>query len=269
MQIPPVLRSNRLLATLNGLAVASAMGALAGAGAGLVFRDFDKSGLATLCATFVLGAIWAAILRVRTTVGPAKVRLGWLLSLPLAALNGVVAEMIFASLDRSDPALWRAAWHGLVYDAPYWIAGLGIVLVLFGVPLAWSQRQAEKGLSGRERGEAMVGAVSALLGACAWAIMARASSESTSVLALRLASMAALGLGLCTSVAALVTSALRRRFVADVEAGKIARFRVDPTPEGKVLVRVTPNGESYRVGDFEEEIAKLDAEGEVVQSRER
>jgi len=63
VDVPRTLRSNRLLAIANVLAVASAMGAAAGVGAGIAFRDFDKSALATLCATFVLGLVWAVLLR--------------------------------------------------------------------------------------------------------------------------------------------------------------------------------------------------------------
>jgi hypothetical protein len=207
------------------------------------------------------------LLRVRATVGRSRVRVGWALSLPPAAINGAVAEMLFAMLDREDPALWRAAMHGLIGDAVYWIPALAAVLLLFGAPIAWSQRLASEGLAGKERGEGLIGAVCAFIAASAMALIpTRVEGTFGGTIALLMATLA-LGLGLSTSLLSMVTSRLRKRFVARVEAGEVERFRVDSTPDGKVLVRVPPQGESYRVGDFEEEIAKLDRDGDVVHTR--
>lgn len=251
----------------NVFAVAAAMGAAAGVGAGIAFRDFAKSGLATLSATFVLGLLWAALLRVRATVGRSRVRVGWALAVPLAALNGAVAEMLFALLDQEHPALWRAAMHGVIGDAVYWVPALAAVLLLFGAPIAWSQRLASKGLAGRERGEGLIGAVCAFIAAGAMALIPTSAERTWGAAMMFSMATVGLALGLGTSALAMVQSAMRRRFVAKVEAGEVPRFRVDATPEGKVLVRVTSHGESYRVGDYEEEIAKLDEEGDVVHTR--
>ena len=44
-------------------------------------------------------------------------------------------------------------------------------------------------------------------------------------------------------------------------------FRIDPTPEGQALVRIVSQGEAYRVADYEEEVAALDDEGNVTETR--
>ena len=44
-------------------------------------------------------------------------------------------------------------------------------------------------------------------------------------------------------------------------------FRVDATPEGKALVRVSSFGQGYRVADFSEEVFLLDESGEATESR--
>ena len=53
---------------------------------------------------------------------------------------------------------------GSTIGAIFWVPGLIATLVCFGIPLAWGQRLAAKGLAGEERGELLVGAVSALVG---------------------------------------------------------------------------------------------------------
>jgi len=82
-----------------------------------------------------------------------------------------------------------------------------------------------------------------------------------------LAAMAAVGLGAGALSVAFSTmrDRKRQRFVADTEAGKVAGYRVDPTPEGKVLVRVASQDESYRVADLDEELFALDADGNARQ----
>jgi hypothetical protein len=75
-------------------------------------------------------------------------------------------------------------------------------------------------------------------------------------------------LGGSAAALALAREARRRRFVADAEAGKVAGYRVDPTDEGKVLIRVIAQGKGYRVADFEEDIFELDAEGEATKPKQ-
>jgi hypothetical protein len=75
--------------------------------------------------------------------------------------------------------------------------------------------------------------------------------------------------GVAVTVLALLRARARRAFVARVEAGEEPRFRVEPTDEGKVLVRIVTQGAGYRVADYAEEIARLDAEGEVTRGAKR
>jgi hypothetical protein len=264
-----VWRSSRLVAVANVLAVALSMAVAAATAVGIVFRDFNRSAMATLCATVLLGAVWAALLRVRATVGKNAVRVGWILSLPLAALNAVAAEVVFALIVRGSggtASLWTAVRVGLLNDAVYWLPALVIVLVLFGLPLAWSQRQADKGLAGREGGEGFVGATTALIAAVSLALVPR-GLEAMAGETIANASYAAMVLGSLTALWSLATRVTRRRFVAQVEAGRVPKFRVDPTPEGKVLVRVNSQGEGYRVGDLDEVVAALDADGEAIRGK--
>jgi hypothetical protein len=270
VSLPMSWRPSRLVAVANVLAVALAMAAAAASGVGIVFRDFNRSAIATLSATMILGAVWAALLRVRATVGNNGVRVGWILSLPLAALNAVAAEVVFALIERGSggtASLWTAARVGLVNDAVYWLPALVIVLVLFGLPLAWSQRQASKGLSGREGGEGFVGATTALIAAVSMALVPRGAEVTAGGAAIFATASAAIVLGALTSLWSLATRVRRRRFVAQVEAGEVPRFRVDPTPEGKVLVRVNSQGEGYRVGDLDEVVEALDADGEAIRGK--
>ena len=69
-------------------------------------------------------------------------------------------------------------------------------------------------------------------------------------------------LAIICSLSALALSVLRNRgrsaFVARIERGELATFRVDTSAEGKVLMRVTKMGEGYRVADLTEELLVLE-----------
>ena len=143
-------------------------------------------------------------------------------------------------------------------------------LVCFGLPIAWAQGLASKGLAGTERGERVIGAACVLLGLVALAVACAVGlkqSASGRVFAGALAIVGAL-LGAAAFVVATVRERRRAAFVARVEAGELTSFRVDPTPEGKVLVRVESQGAgAYRVADLEEEICLLDGDGRATQVR--
>jgi hypothetical protein len=75
-------------------------------------------------------------------------------------------------------------------------------------------------------------------------------------------------LGAAAAILAWAREDRRRAFVARAEAGREAGYRVEPTPEGKVLLRLTSQGEGYRVADFEERVELgLPPAGFVVVSR--
>src|SRR5262249_2877163 len=159
---------------------------------------------------------------------------------------------------RHGPAEFLVgAIMGATIGAIFWVPALIATLLCFGVPIAWAQRLAKKGLAGEERGEWIVGLVCAVIGVVAALISLRMRADDA------FASVAGVGMprafaplgGLAGAAAtglALAREARRRRFVAEAEAGKIAGYRVDPTEEGKVLVRVVSQGKGYRVADFEE-----------------
>lgn len=224
------------------------------------------SGLPTLA----FGLLWAALLRSRRTVGRTSLRVGWAASVPLAASSAAVAGGLTLANEGGPSMFVFGAILGVVWGAVLWIPAVVVALLLFGGPLARAQSLASRGLGGEERGERLIGVVTAALALVGLALALRAGPQ---VDASRLGSLGrallwALGSGgvLCGAAAAALAHARtvrRRRFVDAVEAGAVAGFRVDPTPEGKVLVRVTSMGQAYRVTDFEEPLVELDDDGEA------
>ena len=144
-----------------------------------------------------------------------------------------------------------------------------LTLVCFGVPIARAQRMAKQGLAGEERGERVVGLTSVVMAAAATALTFAPMAHDT-----KPGAHVVWALALLASIAGVSATAIaqdrerkRRAFVADVEAGKVERFRIESAPEGKVLVRIVSQGEGYRVADYAEEVAALDAEGAVTRAR--
>lgn len=257
---------------LEALAVA-AVGVSMAAATGAVFRALMGSGgdgkvvWYTAVPTLVLGTLWAVLLRWRKTVGTSSLRMGWLLSVPLAALNGGLAAGLLLLNDRTPAGslerFFLGVLMGTTFGAMFWIPGLVMVLMAFGVPIAWAQRQAAQGLAGQERGDGLVGAASALVALLA-ALTALYRTDTRGGVAEVLAlSVLGLVLGAATMAMAAWRDRQRRAFVAAVEAGQVQHFRIDPSPEGKVLVRIVAQGQGYRVADFAEEVAALDRDGAV------
>jgi hypothetical protein len=227
--------------------------------------------LALALPTLVIGVAWMRLLRRPATMRAfgREVRRGWLLSVPLAALNAGVA----CALAR--PHEWPAMFLlGISLGAIVWGPALVATLLCFGVPVAWSQSLARKGLAGEERGEAIVGAVSAALGVAAGCVPLSTSPErqlatdaavsDARVVVVSLACVAVV-LGGAAALLALRRERLRRAVVADAEAGKLPQYRVDATAEGKVLVRLA-TGATYR-GAALDEVCALDERGAVTTSR--
>lgn len=271
--LPDAFGSQKTLARLNVAAVAFALAACTGATFGAVFQF--PGGLVAL-PTFFCGLLWAAVLRIPHTLGRSGLRWGWLASLPLAALNGGLAcGVLFVAEPNAEPA---SGLVGIVLGATvgvlFWGPALTVTLLCFGVPIAWAQRLAARGLAGTERGERIVGAVCAVLGALAcvvahegMGVTAHGIDHSDTQLSsgagvTQLAGATAFVLG--TIAVALATLRERRRatFVAQVEAGAVPRFRIDHAVEGKILVRIESQGRgAYRVADYEREVCLLDDEG--------
>jgi hypothetical protein len=268
----------RALRTLNVIALG---GSLAAATAAVFMSLFDtpEFGIIAGLPTFLYGMAWGALLRLRATVGKSRVRWGWVASIPLAMANGALAGGLALSMDGNGDFLARFLGGGVLgatFGAVFWVPGLLATLAVFGLPVARAQRLAEQGLAGEERGERVVGVASFLLalGAVLFVVAFPPARHRYDVFVelgpLFTYVLGAIGLatGGAAALAAHYRGNRRRRFVKEVEAGKRAGFRVDPTAAGKVLVRVTSQGEGYRVADVEEEVLALDEAGEALRELE-
>lgn len=269
----PFLQQRRALAVFTSASVAASLAACTAAVFRVMFHEPDADfALLTGAPTLCVGFVWAWLLRSQRKVGSTSIGLGWAMSVPLAALNGALSAGLLLAIDGHRggslvEVLGRflsGAALGLTLGAMFWLPSMVVTLVLFGVPLAAAERLARKGLAGRERGDRIVGLSSALLGAGALLFTLRATMRQGTGLAV-VALLAAVGVlsGLTSAALAWQRERARRAFVREVEAGRVERFRVDDTPEGRVLVRVVRQGQGYRVADYEEEIAALDREGAV------
>lgn len=273
--IPASFQSRRVLALLNIPAVGFALAAVTAAIFGASSNNSGTWAIVTGIPTLLLGTLWAWVLRWPKTVAKSSFRWGWVASLPLAVLNSSLAAALLFSFDRphvTAESFAIGAIAGATFGVIYWLPALILTLLGFGLPIAWSQKLAKKGLAGQERGEWIVGLVCALISAIGMAITFfphRTASQMADVGVLMTHTFAVLGAltGGSAAVSALAREARRRRFVAEAEAGKMQGYRVDPTDEGKVLVRVVSQGKGYRVADFEEEIFELDAEGEATKPK--
>jgi hypothetical protein len=273
--IPASFQTRRVLRVLNIPAVALSLAAVVAA---VFARAFSAGQLALITGipTLLVGALWARVLRSPKTVGNTSFRWGWAASMPLAMLNAGLAGGLLFAFDRSSPSpaeFFVGALMGASIGAIFWVPALFATLLCFGVPIAWAQRLAKKGLAGEERGEWIVGLVCAVMSVVAMLVSLgiRDMDTVSSLAGVWMTRAFALLGGLAGATAtglSLARESRRRRFVADAEAGKVAGYRVDPTDEGKVLVRVVSQGKGYRVADFEEEVFELDAQGEAMRPKE-
>lgn len=268
---PKDLRTFRSLGTLRVLNVIAVGSALAG-GTGAVFAAMgmssgDTFAVASASSTLLFGLAWAALLRVRRTLAGSSIRLGWLASIPLAIGNAAFACGILMSTESGSAIekFFTGALLGATFGAIIWIPGLIGTLVAFGLPILWAQRRAAKGLAGEEQGEIAIGLVSTVIAVVALLLLAGSLTMHPTAGSSAIGGFAGIGAvtGVLASVFALHRESVRRRFVRAVEAGSVEGFRVDPTPEGKVLVRVTTMGSGYRVANFEEHLVVLDEDGEA------
>lgn len=286
--VPPLspFRSLGALRQLNVLAVGLALAAVTSMVFGhLVGPDsFGLSAFVTGLPTLVVGSLWARLLRWRATIGTTRIRRGWALSVPLAMLNAGLAAGILVSHGGGAGQLASFVGGfvlGATVGAMAWVPALLLTLLLFGLPIAWAERLAQRGLAGEERGEWLIGlstsalSLIGLVGALHFYLQ-RTALEAASQVAgrglltgqnlLGIQLMGALGLlgllaGATTTTLAGLRERRRRRFVRDAEAGVLPGYRVDASPEGKVLVRVASPDESYRAAELEEEVFALDEQG--------
>jgi hypothetical protein len=258
-----LFQSTRLLAGLNVFAVGASLAAMT---AVLLQRMMDLPALGTGASTLLVGCAWAVLLRwPRRVMG---LRAGWILSVPLAALNATLAGIIgtiFAEGFRAGSLGWMVVLLPTV-GAILWVPALALTLLLFGVPIAWAQRLAEKGLAGTERGEWIVGALCVAMSVFALAILFGGPGSSSFSVVVPLAG-AAIWAGASSTAIAVLREARRRAFVKRVAAGEETAFRLVPTKEGNALVRIDEHG-GYRVA-YADEVAVLDEAGEVVRAAGR
>lgn len=264
--LPRTFQSLATLRVLNVLAVASSLAAMTGAAFAVTLgeRFFVESGVASCVSTFAYGAIWAMLLRSRRTILRADWRVGWVLAVPLAALNGGTAAAIAFG---GDPGLHVIGgfFVGLTVGACVWIPALIATLVCFGVPIARAQRMAKRGVAGEEKGERFIGAITTAVGLLALALLASTKNiaGTTSFFVVTAsATLAILCGGLAAALAHLREEA-RRSFVRAVEAGTVEGYRIDPSHDGKVLIRVGSAGEGYRVAAFDDPVYLLHHDGEA------
>lgn len=284
-EVPVVFRSPRVLRVLNVAAVAASVAACTTAAFMYLLKPHEwtwalVAGLPTaFCAT-----LWAMCLRWRKTT-KTGVRYGWLLSVPLAALNSALSGGTFLAIDAFYPyenhdagstvgGFIGGALLGGTFGVVVWLPALIAVLAVFGLPIARAQKMARLGIAGEERGELLVGLVSAGLGAVALAVAwwGYGSGSYTPALWLHASaasrvfmhvlSFVAIAGGLSAAWVALVREARRRRFVARVEASEVPGFRIEKSHAGKVLLRVAPVAH-YRIADVAEELFELDETGRV------
>jgi hypothetical protein len=260
--VPPPLRTLRALRTLNVAAVGLSLGAIVG----VAFQKLLAVDVAPVTAltTLLVGTLWAALLRSRRRVLGGRFPIGWALSPVLASANAALALGALLGSEKGLPAALLGALFGATIGGSVWVPALLATLAIFGWPLHRARTLAERGLAGEERGEAIAGAASTFIGAVALAIEIGADGPRSGTVCV----LGLLGLlsGATAAGLAFAREARRRAFVGRVEAGEEPGYRVDLAREGKVLVRVTSNGQGYRVADFEERIAELGAENEVIRA---
>lgn len=267
-----LFRTRRALESLTVAAIGTSLAAVTGLAFSLWFGANDRgTTLISMLSTLAFGSLWAWLLRSPKTLGTTGIRVAWLYSVPLAALNAAFAAgMLLATSERGSfiGKFLIGFVAGLSFGAIIWVPALVATLLLFGAPIAWGQRLARQGLAGQERGDGFVGGVCAVLGlgatagALAWPARVHGLSEA-------IAAVGVLGalLGGAVVLAAVNRALQRRRFVSDVEAGRVEGFRVDAAPEGRVLVRIVRQGDAYRVADFVEEVAALGRDGDILARR--
>lgn len=284
-KLPDAFRARRLLERLN---VAGVGLSLSGATTALLESTMGAMGSSALfiaLPTLAIGVLWAALLRDPRKVSLGswsasgrvrEARLGWLLCVPLAMLNAGVAA---GGLIMSDSGWTLGSFAlgmllGATFGALIWIPALLLTILCFGLPIERARRLAEQGLAGKDRGELWVGGASLVvtfLSALVTVSMLTGDRyfrlgtfDVVLLLTLQITSAAVSGLA---TITAWRRDRARRVFVTKVERGEVPQFRIEPTPQGKVLLRVPEGAASYRVSSFEEEVAALDAEGEVRQAR--
>ncbi len=261
---PPFLRTLRALGRLNVAAVGLSLGAFFSVA-------LAPEGVFAGASTLLVGCVWAVLMRSRKTMGRSNTPIGWVLSIPLAAANAALACAAMAW--HGEPhftSVLSSALLGASFGAFVWIPALFLTLVAFGLPLRRARRLASQGLAGEERGEFIVGTTCTLVALCAltltWALRGVFQFAIPACILARVLGVLGATTGFFAASLAHVRGLRRSDFVRRVAAGEVEGFRIQPTSYGQALVRLASQGEGYRVADFEEPLAELDARREVTRS---
>lgn len=267
--LPEGFRSLKSLRALNIYAVAASLAALTGAAFSSMGMSHDSSVVSiSMMTTLVVGGLWARVMRSRKRVTSFKIRQGWLWSPVFAMSNAALAAGFLLSLGEHGGNPFTRFALGLVAGATYgaiiWIPALLLTLLCFGFPIARAQHLAERGLAGEENGERIVGVASAGLGLVAPVVALSWSRSSDATTLVSAVGASAAIAGVIAAVLATARALRRTAFVKDAEAGKVAGYRVESAPEGKVLIRVEASGnEAYRAGERFEAVYELANDGEA------
>ncbi len=272
--IPAVFRRIGVIGMLNVPAISFVLSA----GIGTAFSDTHfglghRTWFADACAlvTLAMGPLWAIAMRVFPIAFQKKAWRGWLVCLGLAMANAGVAGAVYLSVENSRPgeglaSIFMIALIGSVYattlGVALWGPALLITTLLVGLPTAWAKRLARRGLAGEERGEWILGILFAALALVVGLVnnsVRGAHHPAFNVLAI----LAFLS-GAIAAFLAIARELTRRHFVRQAEEGIMPGYRVTPSREGKVLVRVASHGTAYRATEHQEAICAVDAEGAVV-----
>jgi len=154
-ELPRAFWSSRVLVVLNVMAVATSLTCCTGA----VMPFLFGGGGAFFLTIFGGQLLWVMLSRLEATF--LGTRWAWLACVPIGYLN--CAMTIFMMTGRKD-ALSERIVMSLVMSVPaaiVWVPALLVGLALYGVPMELSRGWSKSGLAWRDRGEALVGAVSA------------------------------------------------------------------------------------------------------------
>jgi hypothetical protein len=119
---------------------------------------------------------------------------------------------------------------------------------------------ARRGLSGEDRGDAIVGFACAGLGL--FALLPTGSVHGAE----RISGLLAFLLGGAVVAVASLRGARRRALLRDVERGRRRDYRIVTTADGRHLSRVHPEGAGYRIADVEQPLCELDDAGRCLRS---
>ena len=272
---PWTFRELRTIRVLNVLGVALGLTAL-------VLRVVDYQGNWVvesyaptplgLVAVVAVSLVASVSLRGRSRVANSTLRWGWLgfTAIFMAASVGLSVASDVARFNVTPPV-------GMLVVSGLGAALLGGIaslfpLALLGLPVAHAQSLARKGLAGEERGERIVGIGAALAAAlvAVQLMVSRSYYPSLSELLPVVPAALSILLGLVAAFLANGRERSRTTFVKEVEAGRVAGYRIDPTEKGKVLVRVTaPPQDSYREAERHEALVELDEEGAALRQTGR